>query len=32
MPGYQRVKGSNVWLKYHAGWVRPEVSWTGVVR
>ena len=24
MPGYQRVKGSNVWLKYHAGWVRPE--------
>ena len=19
MPGYQRVKGSNVWLKYHAG-------------
>ena len=21
---YHRVKGPNVWLKYHAGWVRPE--------
>jgi len=22
--GYQRVRGSKVWLKYQAGWVRPE--------